>query len=78
MKEIFTEIMGENKYVVFEETSCLGGSCYGFRIVSSNGEATVNDVTSLKDVACELAEMLIRNNVSVFHLYDVVEDYICM
>ncbi len=76
MREIFTEVTGNNKYSIIEENFESYGNSYGFKIVSSNGTAFVSDVTSIKERAYEIAETLIRNNVSFLHLNDVIEDYI--
>lgn len=76
MKEIFYEVLGDNRYSIYESESDLCKISYSFGINSSCEKSFVNDVTSVKETAFEIMDSLIRNAVSPVHLIEVVEDFI--
>jgi hypothetical protein len=76
MKEIFYEVLGDNRYSIYESESDLCKISYSFGITSSYEKSFVNNVTSIKEVAFEIMDALIRNAVPPVHLIEVIEDFI--
>ena len=69
MKEIFYEILGTTRYSIYQSDEM-----YSLCIASENEKSFVGEVTSLRETAFEIMELLIRNVVEPIHLKDVLQD----